>query len=427
MPPAQAPPGSGKEPTVIFDMSKKELCTPNSGFRNLHRRLKGNWNVGVIKDEISRERLSEADLVIFGGPREKFSVGEFDAIQQYMAGGGNVMIMIGEGGETRFNTNINYLLEEFGMMVNSDAVVRSVYYKYFHPKEALISQGVLNREFNRAAGKSVVTSTKGSLNKEGSSLSFLYPFGATIEAQKPAIPILSTGSSSFPLNRPVCAVHANKSGKGKLAVLGSVHMFSDQYLDKEENSKIFDVLLQWLTTSKIQLNQIDAEDPDVADYHFLPDTHELSDTLRSCLQESDDIPKDFTSLFNHSLFKLDTSVIPAAVQAYNQLKIKHEPLTLIQPQFETPLPPLQPAVFPPTFKELPPPSLDLFDLDEQFSSENARLAQITNKCTDEDLEYYVRECGEILGVTEGIPQDKRDAKHILEFIFNRVVEFKKLS
>ena len=32
------------------------------------------------------------------------------------------------------------------------------------------------------------------------------------------------------------------------------------------------------------------------------------------------------------------------------------------------------------FQELPSPSLDLFDLDEHFSSEKVRLAQITNKC-----------------------------------------------
>lgn len=63
------------------------------------------------------------------------------------------------------------------------------------------------------------------------------------------------------------------------------------------------------------------------------------------------------------------------------LDVKHEPLRLIPPQFETPLPPLQPAVFPPTFRELPPPALDQFDLDEQFASERIRLAQLTNKCT----------------------------------------------
>ena len=88
------------------------------------------------------------------------------------------------------------------------------------------------------------------------------------------------------------------------------------------------------------------------------------------------------------------SIIP---KAYEQLGVKHEPLRLITPQFETPLPPLQAAVFPPTFRELPNPQLELFDLDEAFSSEKARLAQITNKCTDDDIEYYVREGADILG------------------------------
>lgn len=37
-------------------------------------------------------------------------------------------------------------------------------------------------------------------------------------------------------------------------------------------------------------------------------------------------------------------------------------------------------MFLPQFRELPPPALDLFDLDEQFSSCKTRLAQLTNKC-----------------------------------------------
>ena len=47
--------------------------------------------------------------------------------------------------------------------------------------------------------------------------------------------------------------------------------------------------------------------------------------------------------------------------------------------------------------------------------------------TDDDLEYYTRECGEILGITKSLPPDCRDAKHILEHIFAQVVEFKKLN
>lgn len=33
----------------------------------------------------------------------------------------------------------------FLSIIPADAVVRNVYYKYFHPKEALVSNGVLNR------------------------------------------------------------------------------------------------------------------------------------------------------------------------------------------------------------------------------------------------------------------------------------------
>lgn len=38
-------------------------------------------------------------------------------------------------------------------------------------------------------------------------LSFLYPYGATLNIAKPAVAVLSSGSVSFPLNRPVCAFY----------------------------------------------------------------------------------------------------------------------------------------------------------------------------------------------------------------------------
>ena len=35
----------------------------------------------------------------------------------------------------------------------ADSVTRMAYHKYFHPKEALITNGILNKELARAAGK----------------------------------------------------------------------------------------------------------------------------------------------------------------------------------------------------------------------------------------------------------------------------------
>ncbi|KAM8946233.1 intraflagellar transport protein 52 homolog isoform 2-T2 [Pelodytes ibericus] len=414
--------------TILFNASKREIFTINNGYKSLQKRLRSSWKIQSLKEDITIEKLEGVKLWITAGPREKFTAAEFEVLKQFLDKGGDILVMLGEGGESKHDTNINFLLEQFGIMVNTDSVVRNVYYRYFHPKEALVSNGVLNREFSRAAGKDVsVIMDEDSGGNNTQALTFVYPFGATLNVMKPAVAILSTGSVCFPLNRPILAFYHAKTKGGKMAVLGSCHMFSDQYLDKEENAKILDVLMQWLTTSDIHLNQIDAEDPEISDYNMLPDINKLSQHLRVCLQEGDENPRDFTTLFDMSIYQLDTSSLSKVIKAYEQLSVKHETLQLIQPQFETPLPGLQPAVFPPSFRELPPPALDLFDLDENFSSEKARLAQITNRCTDDDLEFYVRKCGDILGVTGSLPKDEQDAKHILEHIFFQVVEFKKLN
>ena len=57
--------------------------------------------------------------------------------------------------------------------------------------------------------------------------------------------------------------HHPGQGGGKLAVLGSAAMLSDQYIDKEDNNRVKDVLLSFLTSDEVKLNKIDAEDPEV--------------------------------------------------------------------------------------------------------------------------------------------------------------------
>lgn len=50
------------------------------------------------------------------------------------------------------------------------------------------------------------------------------------------------------------------------------------------------------------------------------------------MQEGEDIPRDWTTLFDDSLFKFDTSLIPEAVALYDKLSLKKSPLSLIPPQ-----------------------------------------------------------------------------------------------
>ena len=43
------------------------------------------------------------------------------------------------------------------------------------------------------------------------------------------------------------------------------------------------------------------------------------------------------------------------------------------------------------------------------------------------LNFIIRECAEILGVSSKLPNNAHDAKHVLEYVFAHIVEFKKLN
>jgi intraflagellar transport protein 52 len=433
--------------SVLFNASKKETHNPSSGFKKLTRRLKSNFKISTNKDELSVDRLSDTNLIVFGGPREPFSAAEFDELKSFLNSGGRAMVMLGDGGEKETGCNINYLLEEYGMSVNSDSVMRSVYYKYLHPKEVFIAEGVLVPDIarkknlmqiggNKKGGASKGSNSKAAVplyTKDDTKLSFVYPYGASLNVQRPSIPLLSSGPISYPMNRPVSAmweaetVSGAGAQRGRLVVIGSVEIFGDDWLDKEENSKLCDLLFAWLL-SETELDMTsDRQDSELSDYAPVPNIELLSQGLKPCLQGMDDLPKDFTKLFDSEMFRFDTNLIPLTIQIYELLGVPHESLTLIPPQFECPLPKLQPATFPPAMREPAPPALDQFDLDEHFAKEGLRLAQLTNKCTsgEEDLEYFIGESGEILGIMQDLPYGERSAKHILFHIFKQIADFKR--
>ena len=48
---------------------------------------------------------------------------QFEAVKQFIGKGGNVLVMMSEGGESALKTNINFFLEEFGIMVNPGRLI----------------------------------------------------------------------------------------------------------------------------------------------------------------------------------------------------------------------------------------------------------------------------------------------------------------
>jgi intraflagellar transport protein 52 len=241
---------------ILFDLSKKEYCDPNE-YKKLLRRLKQTYSVSTNKEELNYENLKDYQVLVLGCPREPFRKEEFEQLMQYINHGGSLLVMLAEGGEAKNGTNVNYLIEQFGISINGDSLLRTSYFKYFHPKEVYVSNGILNKEIVRAAKgiqkPSAKKDTEGRENKiakklmemkdeskhDNSGLHFVYPFGSTLNVQKPSFPLLSSGPISYPMNRPLCATYVNPSNKReKVVVVGSVKMFDDEYIDKEDNGKL---------------------------------------------------------------------------------------------------------------------------------------------------------------------------------------------
>ncbi|CAD8120067.1 unnamed protein product [Paramecium sonneborni] len=424
------------EPQVIFNVGKNEQGNPSQNYKKIVKKYKGQYKFGLNKDDLVIDKIRNANLLIFGGSRAPFTEKEIKCLEDYLISGGNLLILFSDGGESKSTSNLNAFIEKFGIYVNNDCVVRTCYFKYFHPKEAYIQQGVINQEIVRVINgeqrearknkastpylQGVIEMEDTEINNQGG-LDFVYPNGATLIVKDKAFPILSTGPMSYPCEKPIMAINQEK---GKLVVIGSTDIFNDEYFEKDDNQKIFDFLLKFFFTKEVEF---DKKTPFIEnDCKNAPDIAELSDKLKSCLQESEELPKDVTTLFDSTLFKFDLDLIPDAVKLYETLQVKHEPLTLIVPQFETPLLGLQPAVFPPIPRELPPPPLELFDLDEEFASEKVRLAQLTNKCTNEDLEYYVKEAGDIIGITDKL-KNRQKAQSVIHYVLENLINFKKLN
>ncbi|KAJ8598190.1 hypothetical protein CTAYLR_005508 [Chrysophaeum taylorii] len=438
---------------VCVDASKRETHHGGSGLKKLVRRLKAYAKVVSNKEDLSAKVLGSVDVLVLGAPRDKLSTDELEAIRGFVSDGGGLLVMTCEGGETKLGSNVNELLEDFGMLAQDDCVLRAVYYKYLHPKEAYISHGILQPEMVANRKK------KSPLEDKGGGLAFVYPRGSTLTVRRPASAVLSSGAISYPMNRCVCAAWEGpktKQQRPRVVATGSVEMFADDYLEKEDNADLADLIFKWLARdpntpslvsphhTKEQLErqrkqqQQPADDKDhefqfdlngethYADniktdvYQRVPDIAALASRLRPCLQEHEELPRDFTKLFNDTLFGFDTKMIPEVVQLYDVLK---------------------PATFPPAIRELPNPPLDQFDLDEHFASSRERLAQLANKCLPsgmtkdraeddaleiDDLDYYVREAGDIVGVVAHLPTAPT-AKRVLASVLQRLVHFKMVN
>lgn len=78
----------------------------------------------------------------------------------------------------------------------------------------------------------------------------------------------------------------------------------------------------------------------------MPDIIYLAEQPKICLMESFDydIPADFKKLFDMTLYSINNDKLAEVIETYEKLGVEYEPLKIIKPQFEIPLPPTQLAV-----------------------------------------------------------------------------------
>lgn len=58
-------------------------------------------------------------IFVLAGPQDRFTEEEFQVLKEFVEKGGKLWVMLGEGGEQEFNTNVNFFLEQYGIYINS--------------------------------------------------------------------------------------------------------------------------------------------------------------------------------------------------------------------------------------------------------------------------------------------------------------------
>lgn len=58
-------------------------------------------------------------MIVLACPRQRFTEGQFAILRRHVDEGGSLFVLAEEGGEKKAHSNINFLLEEYGIAVNN--------------------------------------------------------------------------------------------------------------------------------------------------------------------------------------------------------------------------------------------------------------------------------------------------------------------
>lgn len=115
---------------MLISACKGEARNLRSGYKQLARHLKAaRCDVRRLDaaSGLTPAALAQAAIVVFGGPTQPFAPNELDCLRAYLRGGGNLLVLAGEGGEAAAGTNLNSLLADYGLRVAADCVIQTAF------------------------------------------------------------------------------------------------------------------------------------------------------------------------------------------------------------------------------------------------------------------------------------------------------------
>lgn len=353
------------------------IWSKSSGrYRRLEALLKEiNWRIQVISTlgghNLNEDGVSSGStivcLAIFQAI-SRFSKRDIEEIHKFYSSTDSCNCLLIAHGSSNDNesrrqmSNIDDLVSTFGIKFQSEInIIRPNPYKFYHPKDAQLEDFIANRALDDLLKEGV---SKGKTRPEDDSLllhvpvgdalrpKIIFPKGCSLSVDIKKSTILMTSSPwALPSNQAICALHENKGTTqlgteraNRLIAISSSQIFTDEYIDKEDNRSLVKAILDVLTNRDFSINVSDARTIEIPENNTTPDATRLCDKPIACFQESYPLPDDRKSLIDFRLFTFDNTHLPRVLRAYKELHLAEGeddlpssgPLKLIKPKLELP-------------------------------------------------------------------------------------------
>jgi len=226
---------------VFFDETQKERGKINTNYSILRDSLRNEgFQVEVYNDFPISEKSLKCDIFVFACPDgSKLAKNEIDTLINFVERGGGLLVISNAGGDRGLRTNMNEVLNRFGIEMLSDQVKDETNNEFNMPTHPVIKD-IKNHPICTGVSEVVVvagSSIRGSSNMKG---------------------LAYTSPAAEPPNAPIIVAGPYKNGR--VAAVGSYRLFSNYGAGLSlRNNKTFAMnIFRWLAGSAIAEGKVAA-------------------------------------------------------------------------------------------------------------------------------------------------------------------------